>query len=215
MSFCVIVSAGSPSESTYENVRPSATIRGDRAASAPSIVPSVVRTPARWSSAIASMIPEPQTPVTCVPAKPGLVRPDLGADHAVARLERLRVDPHALDRARRGALAAADLRALEGRAGRARGREEAVAVAEHDLGVRADVDDQVDLVAEVRRLGEDHARRVGPDVPGDAGQHVGARAGVHRQAELDGGPRARPRRSRARRAPRRARSGRGRARGGA
>ena len=42
----------------------------------------------------------------------------------------------------RGALAAADLGALEGRAGRARRGEQAVAVAEHDLGVRADVDDE-------------------------------------------------------------------------
>ncbi len=52
------------------------------------------------------------------------------------------VDAHPLDRARRRALAAADLRALEGRAGRARGGEQPVAVAQHDLGVRADVDDQ-------------------------------------------------------------------------
>ena len=93
-----------------------------------------------------------------------LVRPDLAADHPEAGLERLRVDPHALDRARRGALAAADLRPLERRPGRARRGEQPVAVAEHDLGVRADVDDQVDLVAEIRRLGEDHAGRIGADV---------------------------------------------------
>ena len=42
-----------------------------------------------------------------------IVRPDLAPDHAEARLERLGVDPHPLDRARRGALPAADLRALE------------------------------------------------------------------------------------------------------
>ena len=45
-------------------MRPSGTMRGVRAASAPSIVPSVAITPARCSSAIASTIPEPHTPVT-------------------------------------------------------------------------------------------------------------------------------------------------------
>ena len=128
-------------------MRPSATIRGERAASAPSIVPSVVRMPARWSSAIASMIPEPQTPVTCVPANAG------SSDQASLPITRKRgssVSGSMRTRSiapGRGALAAADLRALEGRPGRARGGEQAVAVAEHDLGVRADVDDQVDLVA--------------------------------------------------------------------
>ena len=56
------------------------------------------------------------------------------------------IDAHALDGAGRGALAAGDLRALEGRAGRARAGEQPLAVAEHDLGVGADVDEQRDLV---------------------------------------------------------------------
>ena len=47
-----------------------------------------------------------------------LVRPEIAADHLEARLQRLAVDAHALDGAGRGALAAGDLRALEGRAGR-------------------------------------------------------------------------------------------------
>ena len=118
--------------------------------------------PARYSSAIASMMPEPQTPVSRRRGlgEAGLVRPELAADHPVARLERVRVDAHPLDRAGRGALAAADLGALEGRAGGARRGEQAVAVAEHDLGVGADVDDQVALVVRaVRALGEDHRRR--------------------------------------------------------
>ena len=147
-------------------------MRGERLASAPSIVPSVVSTPARWSSAIASMIPEPQTPVTCVPANPGSSDHASHPDHADARLERLRIDAHALDRTRGRTLAARDLRALERRPGRARGGEESVAVAEHDLGVRPDVDDEVHLVPEVRALGEDDAGRVGADVTRDAGQDV-------------------------------------------
>ena len=76
-----------------------------------------------------------------------------------ARLERLRVDPHPLDRPGRRALSAADLGALERRPGRARRGKEALAVSEHDLGIRADVDEKRDLIGEVRRLREDHARR--------------------------------------------------------
>ena len=76
-----------------------------------------------------------------------LVRPEIAADHLEARLERLAVDAHALDGAGRGALAGGDLRALEGRAGRRGAGEQPLAVAEHDLGVGADVDEQRDLVA--------------------------------------------------------------------
>ena len=71
MSFCVIRSSGSPGQRTYENVRPSGTILGERAASEPSIVPSVVRIPASSNSATTSTMPDPHTPVTRVPAKPG------------------------------------------------------------------------------------------------------------------------------------------------
>ena len=58
-----------------------------------------------------------------------------------------------------------------------------LAVAEQDLGVGADVDDQHQLVRLVRRLGERHGGGVGADVAGDAGQDVDA--GVRVQAELD------------------------------
>ena len=113
-----------------------------------------------------------------------VVRPRVAADHAEARLERVGVDAHALDRAGGGALPAADLRTLERRPGRAGRGEQPLAVPEHDLGVRADVDDQVHLVEQVRALGEDHAGGVGADVTGDARQHVHACAGVHGQPEL-------------------------------
>ena len=127
-----------------------------------------------------------------------LVGPLLDADDPEARLERLAVDPDPLDGARRGALAAADLGALEGGAGRRRRGEQEVAVAEDDLGVRADVDDELDDLALVGRLGEDHAGGVGADVAGDARQDVdaGTRMGARDPAPRPG--RRRPGRSRAR-----------------
>ena len=130
------------------------------------------------------MIPEPHTPVTWTSRKPGSSDQASQPTDLDARLERLRVDPHALDRARCSALATADLRPLEGGSRRARGGKQPLAVPEDDLGVRADVDDEADLVGEMRRLGEDHSRSVGTHVPGDAGQHVRARPRVDGQPEL-------------------------------
>ncbi len=63
--------------------------------------------------------------------------------------------------------------------GRARRGEQPVAVAEHDLGVRADVDERASTSsARCGVLGEDHAGGVGADVAGDARQDVDARARV-------------------------------------
>ena len=113
-----------------------------------------------------------------------LVGPDVAADRAVPKRERFPVDAHALDRPRRRTLSARDLRALERRAGGARRGEQPLAVAKHDLGVRPDVDDEVDDVLVVRRLRQDHAGGVGADVPGDQRQRVGTRARVRDDAEL-------------------------------
>ena len=110
----------------------------------------------------------------------GLVRPEVRADDPEARLERLAVDAHPLDGAGRGPLAGADLGALEGRTGRAGCRQQPAGVAEHDLGVRADVHDERHLLRAVGRLGQHHAGGVGAHVAGDAGQHVQPRAGVDR-----------------------------------
>ena len=171
-------------------------------------------TPARNSSATTSMIPEPHTPV--MPAggrcavEPGLVRPAVAADHLDAGLERVPVDAHPLDGARRRPLPARDLRAFERGAGRARRGEQPLPLAEHDLGVRADVDEELHLVAAVRALGEDGRRGVGADVAGDAGQDVEAgAAAAHADVRRPG--RRRPGRWRARTAPSRAASGRCRA----
>ena len=114
-----------------------------------------------------------------------LVRPEIAADHLEARLQRRAVDAHALDGAGRGALAARHLRALEGRAGRRRAGEQPLAVAEHDLGVGADIDEERDAIAAaVRRLGEHHAGSVGADMAGDAGQRIDEGAGRDGEAEV-------------------------------
>ncbi len=67
-----------------------------------------------------------------------------------------------------------------------RGREQSGPAPEHDLGVRADIHEQRDLVPQVRRLGQDHACRVGAHVAGDARQQVRASARVDGQLQLDG-----------------------------
>ena len=114
------------------------------------MMPSCVRSPARNISATASMMPEPQMPVT--PILPVAAAKPSSSDQRSQPITLKRgssvvpVDPHPLDRARRRPLAAGDLRALEGRAGRRRAGQQPVAVAEHDLGIGADVDHQRHLV---------------------------------------------------------------------
>ena len=105
-----------------------------------------------------------------------LVRPAVAADHADAGLQRVPVDPHPLDGTGRRPLPARDLRAFQCGAGGAGRGEQPLSLAEHDLGVRAHVDQELHLVAAVRSLGEDGRRGVGPDVARDAGQHVEAGA---------------------------------------
>ena len=92
------------------------------------------------------MIPEPHSPVTPVDAtaasKPGSSLHGSTPITLTRASQRLRVDAHALDGAGRRPLSAADLGAFERRSGRARRGELPVAIAEHDLGVGADVDDE-------------------------------------------------------------------------
>ena len=136
------------------------------------------------------MMPEPQTPVMPGPHRlldeARLVRPFVGADDLEARLQGLGIDAHPLDGARCGALAAGDLGALEGRARRAGGGEQLVAVAQHDLGIGADIDDQGHLVGLMRRLRQDDAGGIGADMAGDAGQHEDAGIGMDPELDLRG-----------------------------
>ena len=131
-------------------------------------------------------MPDPHRPVTPVAAtaasKPGSSLHRVDADHLDPGVAASRDRCAPLHGAGRRPLPAADLGALERRTGRARRGELAVPVAEHDLGVGADVDDEPHVVAAVRPLGEHHRRGVGADVTGDA------RAGVEggeRQVELE------------------------------
>ena len=101
----------------------------------------------------------------------------------------------ALDGPRGGALPAADLGALEGGPGGARGGQQAAADAEHDLGVGAHVHHQLHALAALRLLGQDDPGRVGADVAGDARQDVDPGARMARTPDLGGGDRPAPRRS--------------------
>ena len=107
------------------------------------MVPSVVSTPARYSSATASTIPEPQTPVTWTRR----TRPRPTRRRSRSRATAARASRGRCERARRHPAPRADRTrsARPRRRGRwARRCEQSVAVAEHDLRVRADVDDEAD-----------------------------------------------------------------------
>ena len=134
--------------------------RGGCAAVA-SVVPSLLRMPAR-NIASASMMPEPQIPEALVrrvaSAKPGS-SDQRSQPITLKRGSRVAGSMRTRSIAPGAAMAAADLRALERRPGRRRRREQTLAVAEHDLGVGADVHDQREVVREVRRLGQDDAGR--------------------------------------------------------
>ena len=84
-------------------------------------------------------------------------------DDLITGLVADRIDFHALDGARRGPHPESDLRPFEGRPRRAGGRKQAVLVAEVDLAVGADIDNQLDLVAVVRFLRQQHRHVVRAD----------------------------------------------------
>ena len=118
--------------------------------------------------------------------EPRVVGPQLRTNDTEAGLERFAIDAHAFDRPGGGPLAAGDLRTFKGRAGRARAGEQAIAVTEHDLGVRAYIDDQRGFLQQVRLFSEHHRGGVGTDVAGDAGQNIDRGAGIDGQAEFPG-----------------------------
>ena len=135
--------------------------------------PEASSSPTLTSSATASTRPEPHRPA----------RLDV-ADHA--ELDVVVADLDDLDRAVGGPHAAADRAALERRAGRRRGREDPVAVAEHDLAVGADVDEQPGALVAVHAGGEHAGDDVAADVRAERGEERGPGPRVQREAEVGG-----------------------------
>ena len=116
--------------------------------------------------------------------KARLVRPKIAADHLESRLQSLPIDAHALDRAGRSALAAGNLRALEGRAGRRGTGEQPILVAKDKFGVGADIDEKGQFVAQIGPFGKHDAGGVRADMPGDARQAIDEGAGRDGEAQL-------------------------------
>ncbi len=130
--------------------------------------------PAVTISAMASMIPEPHTPVTLVPPP---ITPICGSN--VSGSMRTRSMAPAVARWPQLIWAPSNAGPVGLDAANTPG-----AVAEHDLGVRPDVDEQLHRLAAVRTLGEDRRGGVGADVAGDARPGVGEGVG---QVEVEVG----------------------------
>ena len=139
--------------------------------------PLASSSPTLTSSATASTRPEPHSPRGATSpitpsSTPGRPRPGVSL-----------ID---LDRAVGGAHAAADRAALERRPGRRRGRQDPLAVAEHDLAVGADVDEQPDPLVAVHAGGEHAGDDVAADVGAEGREQRHPRARVEREADLAG-----------------------------
>lgn len=160
-------------------------------AAAEPISPEASSRPAIRISATASMMPEPQMPVTPVAAvasaKPG------SSDQRSQPMTRMR-GSFVTGSMRTRSIAPgaarwpADICAPRRPAGRRGAGEQPRPAAEQDLGVGADVDDEHQRLGLVGRGGERHRRGVGPDMAGDAGQHIGPRRRRQRlEPEVGGG----------------------------
>ena len=165
------------------------------------------------------MMPEPQTPVTpkfaVASAKPGSSdqrsQPiTLKRGSSVVRSMRTRSIAPGAARWPQEICAP-----FEGGAGRRGAGEQPLAVAEHDFRIGADVDQEPQFVAEIGRLGEHDAGRVGADMAGDAGQRIDKGAGRDVEPDFSGARLIGAVDASARTARRRARSDRGRERGDA
>ena len=104
------------------------------------------------------------------------------ADHAEHDL--VAGDAHRLDRAVGGPHAAADLRRLEGRPGGCGGGEQPLGVAERDLTVRADVDEQAQPLVAGHAGGQQARDDVAADVRAECREDVRVRPRVHGDAEV-------------------------------
>ena len=129
--------------------------------------------PAPTSSATASTRPEPQrptgstSPITVSSTSPSTIFTPSIAPSAARMPQRIWAASNA---GPAGAAVAS-----------ARGRR-----AEHDLGVRADVDEEPDALVERQAGGEDAGDDVRPDVRAERREEHGRRALVHADAEVGG-----------------------------
>ena len=103
----------------------------------------------------------------------------LAGDVVVAHLDHL-------DGAVGRAHAALDRPALEGRTGGCGGRQDALAVAEHDLAVGADVDEETKPLVPVHPRGQHPGHDVAADVRAECGQQHRAGPRMHGDAEVAG-----------------------------
>ncbi len=108
----------------------------------------------------------------------------LGLDVADDLQGHVVAEPDDLDGAVGGAHAAPDRAALEGRARRGRGRDDPVAVGQHDLAVGADVDEEPRALVAVEPAGEHAGHDVAADVGPERGEEEGPRPRVDGEAEL-------------------------------
>ena len=113
-----------------------------------------------------------------------LIRPVLVADQLEARLAGGPVDAHALDRARRGALAVRDLRALKGRAGRAAAAQQPSRLPSTISALVPTSMISVMVVLLLGRLGDQHAQVVRADMAGLERQQVNVRGRVQLDAQV-------------------------------
>ena len=134
--------------------------------------PPSSRMPARRSAATASITPEPHRP-TGLPV----------ADHV--DLDAAVFDRNALDRAFRRPHAAGDVAAFERRPRRAGGGHDVAAVDQRNLGIGADIHDQVVVAAAPMLLrGEQRGDVVAADEAADIRRQMDIGAGADRQIEL-------------------------------
>ena len=103
-------------------------------------------------------------------------------DHS--ELERVAAHLHDLDGARRRPHAAPDGGALERRAGRGGGGEEPVAVAEHELAVRADVQEQPHPRVAVHSRCQEPGDDVAADVSAEGREDHGTGTGVDPDSDV-------------------------------
>ncbi len=117
----------------------------------------------------------------------GFVGPGFAADHPEPGFSGCGVNPDPFDRSGCGPLAGADLGSFKCGAGGAGGCKDTTISGEDDLGVGADVNDQLYTRLVLWPRGQDHRCGVSTDMAGNARQHMGAGGRVGAEVQFCGG----------------------------